>query len=47
MKMGRLHAESRRTAAVGRLIGYLYPDQEPSLTEAITLAFDLEAELLY
>jgi mRNA interferase MazF len=31
---------------LGRLIGYLFPDQEPSLSEAITLAFDLEAELL-
>jgi mRNA interferase MazF len=27
---------------LGRLIGYLHPDQEPALAEAITLAFDLE-----
>jgi len=30
---------------LGRLIGYLLPDQETLLTEAITLAFDLEPEL--
>jgi mRNA interferase MazF len=29
---------------LGRLIGYLHPDQEPALAEAITLAFDLEHE---
>ena len=28
---------------LGRLIGYLLPDQEPQLAEAITLAFDLES----
>ncbi len=27
---------------LGRLIGYLLPDQESALAEAITLAFDLE-----
>jgi mRNA interferase MazF len=27
---------------LGRLIGHLYPDQEPALAEAINLAFDLE-----
>ncbi|WP_433168227.1 type II toxin-antitoxin system PemK/MazF family toxin [Kribbella sp. CA-247076] len=27
---------------LGRLIGYLHPDQETSLAEAISLAFDLE-----
>ncbi|GAA1609866.1 type II toxin-antitoxin system toxin endoribonuclease MazF3 [Kribbella sancticallisti] len=27
---------------LGRLIGYLLPDQEAALAEAITLAFDLE-----
>ena len=27
---------------LGRLIGYLHPDQEPTLAEAINLAFDLE-----
>ncbi|MEV0287550.1 MULTISPECIES: type II toxin-antitoxin system PemK/MazF family toxin [unclassified Kribbella] len=30
---------------LGRLIGYLHPDQEPALAEAITLAFDLEGPL--
>jgi mRNA interferase MazF len=29
-------------AQLGRLIGYLHPDQEPALAEAIALAFDLE-----
>lgn len=28
--------------ALGRLIGYLLPEQEPALAEAISLAFDLE-----
>lgn len=28
---------------LGRLIGYLLPDQEAQLAEAITLAFDLES----
>ena len=28
---------------LGRLIGYLLPAQEPHLTEAITLAFDLDS----
>jgi mRNA interferase MazF len=27
---------------LGRTIGYLFPDQEPNLTEAIVRAFDLE-----
>ena len=27
---------------LGRLIGYVHPDQEPTLAEAISLAFDLE-----
>jgi len=27
---------------LGRTIGYLFPDQEPTLTEAIIRAFDLE-----
>lgn len=30
------------TAALGRLLGYLLPDQEAALTTAIRLAFDLE-----
>jgi mRNA interferase MazF len=30
---------------LGRLIGYLLPDQEAALAEAITLAFDLEGPL--
>ncbi|MDX3000278.1 type II toxin-antitoxin system PemK/MazF family toxin [Kribbella solani] len=29
-------------ARLGRLIGYLRPDQEPLLAEAVNLAFDLE-----
>ncbi|GAA2791077.1 type II toxin-antitoxin system PemK/MazF family toxin [Kribbella solani] len=29
-------------ARLGRLIGYLHPDQEPLLAEAVNLAFDLE-----
>ena len=29
-------------AQLGRLIGYLHPDQEPALAEAINLAFDLD-----
>ena len=30
------------TDSLGRVIGYLLPDQEPLLTEAIMAAFDLE-----
>lgn len=30
---------------LGRLIGYLHPDQEPALAEALVLAFDLEFPL--
>ena len=30
------------TAALGRLVGYLLPEQEQQLTEALVLAFDLE-----
>jgi mRNA interferase MazF len=29
-------------AKLGRLVGYLYPAQEAALTEAISIAFDLE-----
>ena len=29
-------------ASLGRVVGYLLPDQEPLLTEAIMAAFDLE-----
>lgn len=28
--------------AIGRLLGYLHPDQEPALTRAIATAYDLE-----
>ena len=30
------------TSAIGRLLGFLHPDQEGELTNAILLAFDLE-----
>lgn len=28
--------------AIGRLLGYLHPDQEPNLAQAIAAAYDLE-----
>jgi mRNA interferase MazF len=29
-------------SAIGKLVGYLFPDQEPALAAAILMAFDLE-----
>jgi mRNA interferase MazF len=29
-------------SAIGKLVGYLFPDQEPDLAHAVLIAFDLE-----
>ena len=34
------------TAALGRIVGYLLPEQEEALARAVSRAFDLETDLL-